>query len=247
MEYHKQSKNVVRFSTDKPHIYVIDDSWTYTYDYNYNWVMESVNRCHFRRRIDNLDHILSRILEAKFRIKIYQSRFKCTTRHEAKIIAIDFQGFCIPEFVPKEIAIIGKSFMGNFFMKAPKCFKDLDANIKRKVEYLEYFHNGLKYDDGTIPFDHIPYLLKTHVLDQMIDVIVVKGRRNFDYLRYILRDDLYKIKIINVDDYDEFKLNRVCKTVSFPCEHHFLKNKPYVCSFANCKLLYDFVLKFNIN
>lgn len=154
-----------------------------------------------------------------------------------KFIVVDIQGFRIPHFIPKEVTFLSVKHHGHFTFKPPTPFHELDSSTKTQVRWLEQNHHGIKYSEGLVQYEDVHSIFKKLTVDQDVDVIYVQGKEKKDFIYDILRYEDHKINIIDLSDNSDVPN---VKKIKSSCLHHF---KPYhVCSFNNCKILYDWIM-----
>lgn len=158
-----------------------------------------------------------------------------------RLIAIDIQGFSIPEFIAKEITFIrglGEENFGHYLLKPPVAFSKLSERDKHGVIYLERNHHGIRYSSGDLPYEEVPDLIRYITRD--VDTIIVKGQQKKEFLQDLVQD----VRIIDIgnENYDVKQSGRVGSTRCVPhrCTNHFLRR--CVCSLHNCMILYNYVL-----
>lgn len=154
-----------------------------------------------------------------------------------KFMVIDIQGFYISsEFIPKEVTFLSGKHSGHFLLKPPKPFSALDNNCKKQTKWLEQNHHGIKYSEGLIPLEDMQVIIKKLVIDQNVNVIYVKGNEKKTYLQNILQGEDISI----VDLFNATNCPSLHQKINTPCLHHF--KSPHVCSYRNCKILYDWIM-----
>lgn len=155
-----------------------------------------------------------------------------------KFIVVDIQGFCIPEFTPKEL-VLYDGYQTNYYLFRPSCsFSCLPDDVMKQVKFLQGTHHCIPYNSGHVALDDIPDIFRTHIIDEGVDRVYIKGQLKRTYLEQFLPTD---ITIINLEDvWDCPKLKRGVPL----CMNHLIKvyNKSCICSLNNAILLYDFVI-----
>lgn len=155
-----------------------------------------------------------------------------------KFLAIDIQGFDIPEFTAKEITYIrgyGAKNFGHYHLMPSKPFAMLDMRSKKTVRYLENNHHGLRYSSGNIPYEEVYGLIRHLAVE--VDIIYVKGCQKKLFIESIIEADELDVQIVDVGNCDMVKFSKI---LPHQCNHHFLKT--CVCSLNNCMLLYNWIL-----
>lgn len=157
-------------------------------------------------------------------------------------IVIDLQGFLSKptDFIPKEITICkGKNEVFTYLFKPKLKFKDLRAEDKRQVYWLQKNHHCLMYDDNENCENQVDEKEFGNILRRLIDcnkdIVYVRGELKQKILMCYLN-----CIIINLEFWDD------CPQLSKEC--HNCSNHKYnfsVCSKSNAKKLYNFLMKQN--
>ena len=153
-----------------------------------------------------------------------------------KFVVVDIQGYFIPEFYPKELALFDGKTIKNYAFKSKKPLHALSEDCKNQVRYLYGNHHGIHYSYGDTEHDEIYSILCTYLRD--VDVIYVKGevKRSFLIKTY---SDMRHIApcIVNLEHVNGDIPNlKKCSTL---CIHHSLEI--CVCSTNNACLIYEYI------
>ncbi|KAJ8939269.1 hypothetical protein NQ318_015227 [Aromia moschata] len=90
-------------------------------------------------------------------------------------------GFNLPEFYPKEIAIMSAKHTAHYLLKPPFPYNTLTVELKKHVKYLEQSHHNLKYSDGYIDYNMLDTILQNDLLNA--DIVYVKGHQKEEFLK----------------------------------------------------------------
>lgn len=157
-----------------------------------------------------------------------------------KVVVIDVQGFYIPEFIVKELTIFDGHRTGHYLFKSPVPFRQLSADVKKQVKYLELNHHLLRYNSGNIDYENIYNILEENIIDDVIDIIYVKGSVKEDFLRQFFDSKDFYPRIINLEEANSCpKLQPQLPL----CMHHYLKTKICICSLNNVRFIYNYVIQ----
>ncbi|EFA13343.1 hypothetical protein TcasGA2_TC005298 [Tribolium castaneum] len=154
----------------------------------------------------------------------------------------DIQGFCIPEFVVKELTIMDAQSIQHNLFKPSKPYEDIDLFYRKQVKYLERYHHLLRYNDGLEAQKNVVGIIRkflhlNELKNSESDIIIyVKGYVKEDFLRKILLDSC--VRIVNLEKIDESP--KLCKTRR-RCEFHNLDNYDFMCSLNNAKCIYEWL------
>lgn len=160
-----------------------------------------------------------------------------------KFVAIDIQGFDIPEFVVKELAIFDGTRVGYFLFKPSKPWSSIeDENIKNNIKYLQNYAHCINYSSGYIEYDELPHVLKKYFIEQDIDRIYVNGMQKKIFLEDFLTScELQHIEVIATDWMQDCPLMLSERPL---CMNHTLKShtKKCLCSVNICQTLYNWIV-----
>lgn len=155
-----------------------------------------------------------------------------------KFVVVDMQGFCVPDFFPKEIAIYDGVRLAHFFIMSPKPLSEIEnPSIISQIKVVQTHVHGLPYGSGDVPYESLPVILKRHLQD--VDRVYVKGYDKEKFLSAVLLDWTMPY-IINVEYYDGCpKLEKQAAG----CFNHTCMSlhKPTKCSINNCKTIYSWL------
>ena len=154
-----------------------------------------------------------------------------------KFVVVDAQGYNIPDFQVKELAIYDGTQMKNYVFKPHTPFPTLSEDHRKHVIYMEDKHHGLAYDDGETDYDEIYSILCQGLRD--VDTIYVKGHGEKIFLEKTLSDIQYKLpKIVNLE----------CVSGCVPkLQKHWLICGSHsldfcMCSVKNAYVIYDYII-----
>lgn len=144
-------------------------------------------------------------------------------------LIVDVQGFCIPDFVVKELAILsrdGKNFC-HFIFKPPIPYNLLDRKAKSNVCWLQYNHHGMSWEDGFVKYEELGHIKD---LFNSASLIYVKGNEKKKFV-----EKFYQGNVVNLEEKPSMK--------KFNHEKRcFAHAPPFVCSIHNVyviKLMLD--------
>lgn len=159
-------------------------------------------------------------------LKTYRLNDK-TVSIEMEVIA-DVQGFCIPHFTAKEIAILSRDgkYIQHFIVKPPVAWQELDRKSKGNVRWLQTNHHGLMWDDGYVSYQEMENILRKIFFN--VEKVYVKGDVKQIFFQKYLEKDCQVIDLINSPSL------RKSKDVKKYCFSH---SKPFVCSLNNVHIL----------
>lgn len=155
-----------------------------------------------------------------------------------KFVVIDMQGFCIPDFFPKELAIYDGKRIAHFLIKSPKpLFAILDPTIIAQIKYVQGNVHGLFYGSGDVAYEDLPAILKNHL--QNVDAVYVKGGDKWRFLLNVL--DGLPIEVINTEHSigcPKFDMQPAA------CLNHTIinQNRKTRCAINHCKALYSWII-----
>lgn len=157
-----------------------------------------------------------------------------------KFVVVDMQGFSIPEFFPKEVAIYDGERTAHFLVKSPTSLSEIEnPSIISQIKVLQTRVHGLFYGSGDVPYESLPVILNNYLQD--VDRVYVKGTEKQRFLHNVLLGWTCPA-VINVE-YSEGcpKLEKqpaACFTHTCISAH-----KPTKCSINNCKTLYSWLYR----
>ena len=154
-----------------------------------------------------------------------------------KFIVVDAQGYSIPEFQVKELAVYDGKQMKNYVFKSPIPFHALNEDHQKQVLYLDGNLHGLFYGYGKTDYDEIYSILYNSLQD--VDTIYVKGHGKKNFLEKTLSIMKYKLpKIVNLEfvsgDVPKLEKNNAI------CDNHHVNFCK--CSVSNAYILYDYIV-----
>ncbi|KAJ3652618.1 hypothetical protein Zmor_018568 [Zophobas morio] len=157
-----------------------------------------------------------------------------------KFLVIDMQGFCIPEFIPKEMTFTDGRYVAHYWIKSLKPFKDLDPKIKKHIRWFENNHHHLRYNDGIVDSNEVPNILYKHIIQDQVDTIYVKGHIKRHFLQFNL-GQYNGIRLINLEN--TLDVPHLLQCIPYNCTHHINGQKTAcVCSYENCKTIYNWLI-----
>lgn len=156
-----------------------------------------------------------------------------------KFIALDVQGFLLPEFTAKELSITNGQQVAHYLFKCPKKFCDLQSTDRKTCVYLQNWIHGIRFDDGVTNYNEISSILNDHIVKTNVDRIYVRGLNKYNWLMDELRklDAATRIVVINLET------NENCPNLEKDvpmCMFHN-SDKKYMCSMRNVYNLYAYV------
>lgn len=160
-----------------------------------------------------------------------------------KFVVIDMQGFSVPYFFPKELAIYDGSRMVHFVFKSPTPLSAIeDEDVRTQIKFLEGAVHCLSYDSGHVPYEELDVVFRKYIIENDIDRVYVKGEQKMEFIQKILDDNGARhINVFNVDWRSEcpklIKDYPLCMSHNLVC--NFMKCK---CSINNCNLLYNWIV-----
>lgn len=163
-----------------------------------------------------------------------------------KFVVVDMQGFNIPEFVVKELAIFDGSRTAHFLFKPAKPWSSIeDQDVKNSIRYLQNFVHCLNYTYGNIEYEYLPTILRKYLIEEGVDRIYVKGDQKKTVLQdffntYCDSEESSHIEIISTDTMHDCP-NMVSEKPL--CMNHIVKShtRRCKCSVNNCKILYNWI------
>ena len=154
-----------------------------------------------------------------------------------KFVAVDIQGFCTPDFQPKELAIYDGKEMKSYIFKPKIPWRSLPEDSKKQAKYLYGNHHGLHYNYGETAYDDLYSIIYNNLRD--VDTIYVKGRIKQDFLVKIFNELKYNSSIIvNLENISS-NIPKFQKGHTI-CSYHDLDI--CVCSVKNAELLYNCIV-----
>lgn len=150
------------------------------------------------------------------------------------MLVVDFQGFFIPHFIPKEMAVTNGEHSAHFLFKPPCLLYELPQHVQTSVKRLTKTVHGIRWNSGFVDLENIPAILQ--YVAERDNVIFCKGKVNADYLR-----NNTKLHIIDLSNPAE---NFDVDVPSFqpwkpPCFAHTLHTCK--CSLSNVNVLYSYL------
>lgn len=154
-----------------------------------------------------------------------------------KFVVVDAQGFNIPEFFPKELAIYDGRKMKSYIFKPILPLKDLSLDCRRQVGYLFFNHHGINYNSGETNYEDIYQILLEDLRD--IDRIYVKGHVKENFLKKIFNEmKITTPYIVNLESVIASNIPKLDKGI-VNCSYHSLD--VCMCSVKNAYVLYEFL------
>lgn len=140
-------------------------------------------------------------------------------------LIVDVQGFCVPNFTPKEIAILSRDGKNeeHLLIKPPFSWRTLDKKSRKNVKWLYFNHHKLSWDDGLISYGEMDNIIKKIL--QNASKIYVKG-----HLKRKFIEKYFDGKIIDLETLPSMKKFEELKY----CFHH---SPPSVCSMNNTYII----------
>lgn len=167
-----------------------------------------------------------------------------------RFIVCDMQGFCIPEFFPKELTFFDGYHMSHFFIKSPRTKTSLMHEVKRQVNYLERHLHYLNFDEGHIELESVPGIIKNLLMNgssirQDHLKIYVKGHQKHQYLQKIIQSDEELSSFVEVINIEYIESCPRLIPADPMCTHHNIIHSPNgkcKCSMNNVNLLFYWLL-----
>lgn len=158
-----------------------------------------------------------------------------------KFVVVDVQGFNVPEFQAKELAIYDGNQMKNYLFKPLKPFHDLPTDCKKQVLFLYGNRHGLYYNNGKTDYSELYTIIYNDLRD--VDLIYVKGHVKKDFLVQIYLEMKYKAPhIVNLEfARDSANVPKLVMTTT-DCPYHSLD--VCSCSVKNAYTLYEYIYNF---
>lgn len=158
-----------------------------------------------------------------------------------KFAVVDVQGFCIPEFYVKELAIYDGKNMKSYLFKPVKPFYMLSDDCKKQVQFLYGNRHGLYYNDGEIEYSALHSIIDRDLRN--VDVIYVKGHNKKNFLVDTYSNMKYSLpNIVNLEFIkDGANVPKLPMGVT-DCTYHSLEY--CICSVKNAFILYDYIYNF---
>lgn len=137
------------------------------------------------------------------------------------MLVVDIQGFNIPHFVPKEMAITDGDHTSHYLFRSPCPLTDLPLNIQNKVISTGRFDHGLKWNEGFVNLSQISAILTQAT--RRDHIIYCMGSEVAEYLKQHTNIEI--VDASQLPELSDFTFNRVRP----PCFSHTL-------NFAQCCL-----------
>ncbi|KAJ3660950.1 hypothetical protein Zmor_005376 [Zophobas morio] len=153
-----------------------------------------------------------------------------------KLVVVDVQGFCLPEFIVKELAIYDGINTIHETFKSTKQLKEIDERTKKQARYLERYHHMLRFNDGFKEQISVKEILFKYIKEYAVEILYVKGKCKENYLRETLGKDCPKIVNLETIE-DSVKLSKEIPA----CDKHIANNKKCYCFLNNAKCIYNWL------
>lgn len=130
-------------------------------------------------------------------------------------LIVDVQGFCIPHFIIKEVAVLSRdgAKQSHYIVKPPVEWKTLDAKCKNNVRWLFHNHHGVAWNDGYVEYEEMMQHLKQ--LLQTAFRVYVKGDMKKNFI-----EEIFDGEIINLNHEPSVKNFGLKKTCFAHAPHH---------------------------
>lgn len=141
------------------------------------------------------------------------------------ILIVDVQGFNIPEFVAKEIAVMsrnGKKLL-HLIISPPVPYRKLSKNVKNQVQWLYQNYHGLKWNEGYISYVKMEDIIKN--IFNNATTIFVKGDIKKIFIEKYFNGEV--IDFMHLPSMKKCQLQKQC----------FAHKVPFVCSLNNVHVL----------
>jgi hypothetical protein len=159
-----------------------------------------------------------------------------------KVLVADIQGFTIDGgFFAKELAITNGAQSNHYLFQLPIAFKSLSEKDRKTANYLTYKIHGLPYSSGTVSYNEIDEIIRTHLCDA--DIVYVRGYQKKMFIESRLGELRRAVpKIVNVEDFDgNWNPPPKLEQDTPKCLCH-LPNLIVMCSLRNCLLIHNWLL-----
>lgn len=154
-----------------------------------------------------------------------------------KFAVVDVQGFQVPEFQAKELAIYDGKHMKSYLFKPTTPFHTLSDDCKKQVLFLHRNHHGLFYNYGVTDYSDLYTIISNDLRD--VDQIYVKGHIKKSFLDEIYSQSSNKPHVVNLES--SINAPKLSKDVT-TCSNHDLE--VCNCSIRNAYILYDYIYDF---
>lgn len=140
-------------------------------------------------------------------------------------LIVDVQGFHVPDFVVKELAILSRDGqkLYHFIVKPPFPYKNLSKTARNNVAWLHHNHHGFSWEDGYVEYGEIQNLINFLLKSAL--KIYVKGDLKKKFVEQYCKEN-----IINLEEkpsMKKFKPEKIC----------FAHAPPHVCSLHNVHVI----------
>lgn len=110
-------------------------------------------------------------------------------------IICDFQGYCVPYFVVKEVAILSRDgkIALHFIVKPPFSWQQLDENSKVQVDWLRENHHGFSWNSGYVTYQSMENII-SNIFKSAVKIYVkgdVKKKFASKYFSGLIEDLTY--------------------------------------------------------
>lgn len=147
----------------------------------------------------------------------------------------DVQGYSIPNFIPKEIAVLscdGRQLV-HIILKPPCSLQELSKKAKININWLFHEYHGLAWQDGFVETEEAEKFLKKIL--HGVPKLYVKGHQKQEYFQRF-----YDGEIVNLESESSMKNY-------LPQQYCYMHKTPFVCSLNNVHILKLMLDKKNIN
>lgn len=149
------------------------------------------------------------------------------------MLVIDLQGFFIPHFIPKEMAITNGEHTSHFIFKPPCPLYELPQHFQVNVKHLTKTFHGIRWHTGFVDLENMDSILQ-HV-GERDNTIFCKGKVIADYLRNHTR-----LRVVDLNDNETFDVDIPTLQPWKPsCFAHTLHTCR--CSLNNVNVLYSYL------
>lgn len=153
-----------------------------------------------------------------------------------RFLTVDVQGFMLPEFVPKEIALYDGARTAHYVFKPTRPYHLLEKDVKLQVKFVEGNVHCIRYSSGYTDVEELYRIFKDFIMvssGESVNVYV-KGAVKKQFLDNL--NDMDFVSIINME------LNDGCpkleNQVPMCSNHHREKCK---CAVNNSYQLYNWI------
>lgn len=131
------------------------------------------------------------------------------------MLVVDLEGFMVPQFIPKEMAITDGERTAHYVFKPPFPFRELEPRHQCAVKYFTKNRHGIPWHTGSVDVSEIGSILR-HV-GERDKVIFCKGKVLECYLKQHT-----KLRVLNMDNDSKMATTEEIQDWKPPCFAHNL-------------------------